>query len=144
MATETISTLNSLLRGEIAATETYQQALDKVGDEPGAEDLRRIHREHREAANSLRLHVRDHGAKPDHGSGAWGSFAKAVAGAAKLLGDKASVMALREGERHGLNNYKDALDDDQLTADCKTLIRTSLLPQTEEHIRALDRIIDKL
>ena len=36
MAMTNTSTLNSLLRGEIAATETYQQALEKVGDDPGA------------------------------------------------------------------------------------------------------------
>jgi len=45
-----VDTLNKLLRGEIAATETYQQALAKVGTEPGADALRRIHDEHREAA----------------------------------------------------------------------------------------------
>ena len=46
----TISALNSLLRGELAATETYQQALAKVDDQPGTQDLRKIHAEHREAA----------------------------------------------------------------------------------------------
>ena len=68
--TTTIDTLNSLLRGELAATETYQQALAKVGNEPGAEDLRRIHREHRETANELRQHIHSHGGKPDQDSGA--------------------------------------------------------------------------
>ena len=47
-------TLNGLLRGELAATETYQQALAKVGDDPRAAELRRIHDEHRAAANTLR------------------------------------------------------------------------------------------
>ena len=42
--------LNALLRGELAATETYQQAMAKVGNEPGAADLTRIRDEHREAA----------------------------------------------------------------------------------------------
>ena len=44
-----IDTLNQLLRGELAATETYQQAMAKVGSEPGAAELRQIHDEHRDA-----------------------------------------------------------------------------------------------
>jgi uncharacterized protein (TIGR02284 family) len=137
----TTSTLNSLLRGEIAATETYQQALAKVGNEPGAADLRRIHVEHREAANTLRQHVHQFGGKPDQGSGAWGAFAKAVEGAAKLFGNAAALKALKEGEEHGLNSYQDALEDEDLPAECRTLISGTLLPQTQAHIAALDRII---
>src|SRR5690242_15871808 len=94
-------TLNGLLRGELSATETYQQALAKVGDEAGAEQLRRIHREHREAANTLRQHVHMYGGKPDQDSGAWGAFAKAVEGAAKLFGNDAALKALKEGEEKG-------------------------------------------
>jgi demethoxyubiquinone hydroxylase (CLK1/Coq7/Cat5 family) len=144
MATQTESTLNCLLRGEIAATETYQQALSKVGDEPGAEEIRRLHREHREAANTLRQHVHDHSATPSHDSGFGGTFAKAIEGLAKLFGDRSAVCTLREGEKQGINHYKDALNDPEVAEDCKTLIRSHLLPQTEEHVKTLDRIIEKL
>src|SRR5438093_12948373 len=108
MATTTPETLSSVHRGEISATETYQQALAKLGDTKGATELRRIHIEHREAANLLRQHVRGHGGKPDKGSGAWGTFAKAVEGTAKLLGDDAALKALKEGEEHGVKEYEDA------------------------------------
>ncbi len=144
MATQTESTLNSLLRGELSATETYQQALTKVGDEPGVEELRRIHHEHREAANTLRQHVRDHGSIPTHGSGIWGAFAKAMESMAKLFGDRSAVCTLREGEKQGCDLYKGALNDPHLSPDCKALISSHLLPQTEEHVRALDQIIEKL
>src|SRR5438046_1852678 len=100
----TIDTLNKLLRGEIAATETYQQAMGKVGQEPGADALRQLHDEHRTAANTLRQHVHQHGGKPDQGSGSWGAFAKAVAGTAKLFGNSAALKALKEGEEHGIKN----------------------------------------
>jgi uncharacterized protein (TIGR02284 family) len=141
-STDTLNdTLNSLLRGELAATETYQQALAKVGNEPGAEDLRRIHREHREAANTLRQHVRHFGETPDHGSGAWGAFAKAVEGAAKLFGNAAALKALKEGEEHGAKDYEDALKQDGLPAECRSLIAATLLPQTRNHIAALDRLL---
>src|SRR5262245_53559837 len=90
--------LNSLLRGELSATETYQQALAKVGNDPKAAELRRIHEEHRDAANTLRQHIHAHGGKPDQGSGTWGKFAKAVEGTAKLFGQTAALKALKEGE----------------------------------------------
>ena len=144
MATTTESVvhiLNKLLRGEFAATETYQQALAKVGNESGAEALRQIHHEHRQAANTLRQHVHQHGGKPDQGSGAWGVWAKTVEGAAKIFGNASAVKALKEGEEHGIKDYEDALNDPNLPADCKDLIRNRLLPQTRSHVPVLDRFL---
>jgi len=141
MAQHTISNLNSLLRGELAATETYQQALAKIGEEDGAAELRAIHVEHREAANTLRQHVHQFGGKPDQGSGTWGAFAKAVEGTAKLFGNKAALEALKEGEEHGLNNYEEASQDEKLPSECRQLISSTFLPQTRQHIATLDRIM---
>src|SRR5947209_17111634 len=143
MATTATSTdtLNSLLRGELAATETYQQAMAKCGNEPGAAELRRIHDEHREMANTLRQHIHHHGGKPDQGSGAWGAFAKAVEGTAKLFGNTAALKALKEGEEHGLKDYEAALNDADLPADCRTLIQSDLLPRVRGHIPVLDRLM---
>jgi len=136
-----VNSLNSLLRGELAATETYQQALSKVTDEPGVEDLRRIHVEHREAANTLRQHVHQQGGKPDQGSGTWGTFAKAVEGAAKLFGDASALRALKAGEEQGVKDYEKALKDADLPEECKSLIRTKLLPQTQAHVPVLERLM---
>ncbi len=133
--------LNSLLRGEISATETYQQAMDKVGNDTGSSELRRIHEEHRDAANTLREHVHTHGGKPDQGSGAWGTFAKAVEGGAKIFGNAAALKALKEGEEHGVKDYEAALKGSDLAADCRELVNSRLLPQTRNHITVLDRLI---
>ena len=139
-----VDTLNSLLRGELAATETYQQALAKVGNEPEAMQIRRIHQEHREAANTLRQHVHRFGGKPDQDSGAWGMFAKTVEGAAKIFGETAALKALKEGEEHGQKQYEEALQDGDLPMECQTLIRTTLLPQTREHISVLNRMMETI
>lgn len=136
-----IDTMNSLLRGELAATETYQQALDKVTIEPLAMKLRRMHHEHREAANKIRQQVHALGGNPVHGSGAWGAFAKAIESAAKIFGDTAAMRALKEGEETGLHSYEDALDKD-IAQECKMLIRANLLPQTREHIQTLEQLIE--
>ena len=45
---KSVDQLNSLLRGEISAVETYQQAIEKVGDEHASDAaaLRAIAQEH--------------------------------------------------------------------------------------------------
>ena len=138
---EHINVLNELLRGEISAVETYQQAMDKIGSDPGASELRQLHDEHRNAANTLRQHIHSHDGTPDHGSGAWGTWAKAVTGVAKLFGNTAALKALKEGEEHGIKNYEKALEDKDLPEECKTLIRSQLLPKTRTHVPVLDRLL---
>jgi len=136
-----IECLNSLLRGELAATETYQQAIAKMDRTAHAADLRRMHVEHREAANTLRQHVHECGGKPDQGSGAWGAWAKFVEGTAKIFGETAALKALKEGEEQGVKDYESALQKGELAAECRLLIRNQLLPQTREHIATLDRMM---
>jgi hypothetical protein len=138
---EQIDRLNSLLRGEIAAVETYQQALAKLGPDPAALELRKIHDEHREAANSLRMHLHEHGVQPDQNSGLWGVWAKAVEGTSKVFGKDAALKALKEGEEHGASSYEKALEDEHVAADCKTLIRSTLLPRTRAHLTLLDHLL---
>jgi uncharacterized protein (TIGR02284 family) len=142
-ATTDTTTLNSLLRGEMSAIETYRQAIDKAGDghAAGLDMLRSLQRDHRDAADHLWHHIEHHGGEPSHGSGAWGAFAKAVEGAAKLFGNTAAFKALKEGEEHGLKEYADALTDEHLPADCQTLIR-GLLSKQREHIPILDRLME--
>jgi hypothetical protein len=134
-------TRNRLLRGELAATETYQQALAKVGNDRGAEEVSQIHHDHRDAANTLRQHVHEHGGKPDQGSGGWGAFAMSVEGTAKLFGNAAALKALKEGEEHGVKDYEAALGERDLPEDCKSLIRSTLLPRCRGHIPVLDRLL---
>jgi hypothetical protein len=135
---KTVSTLNSLLRGEIAATETYQQAMAGASSEA---ELQRIHEDHRDAANELRKHVHHHGGKPDQGSGPWGVFAKTVEGAANALGHTAALKALKEGEEQGISDYESALNDPDLAEEERTFIRNTLLPRCRSHLSTLDRLM---
>jgi demethoxyubiquinone hydroxylase (CLK1/Coq7/Cat5 family) len=134
--------LNSLLRGELAAVETYQQALTRVSTEPGAFELRHLETEHREAADLLRQHIVQRGGKPAEDSGVWGAWARAVEGTAKLFGNAAALRALKEGEEHGVSTYESALQNQNLDADSKELIRATLLPRTRAHIPTLARFLN--
>lgn len=135
-----LDTLNGLLRGELAATETYQQALIKVDSEHGATQLAQIRDEHNEAVSLLRKHIREFGGDPDTSSGVWGTFAQAIEGAAKLFGNSAALAALKQGEEAGLSSYEYAIQEDRLPLACKTMITGVLVPRTRAHIAALDRL----
>jgi uncharacterized protein (TIGR02284 family) len=137
------TTLNSLLRGEMSAIETYRQAIEKFAGEPETDQLRAFQRDHRDAADALWHHIERHGGKPSEGSGPWGSFAKAIEGAAKLLGDTAALKALKEGEEHGLKDYQDALDNGNLPTDCRELV-LSFIPKMRQHIEAIDQLMARV
>jgi len=138
---EGAGTLNSLLRGEMAAAETYSLALKKFAESGHADAIRRLQEDHLEAANILRRHIHIHGGKPAKGSGAWGAFAKAVAGTAKLFGHAMALKALKEGEEQGIFEYENALKEYDLSVDSKNLIETKLLPQTKAHIPVLNQLL---
>lgn len=134
-----IEVCQKLLRGELSAIETYSQAVDKFQDSPEeCETLEQILMEHQDSADDLREHLLEMEAVPDTDSGAWGSFAKAVEGTAKLLGESAALLALREGEEHGIREYKEALVGTDAMEEAKDLIRETLLPRLESHLPLLE------
>jgi len=133
--------LRKLLRGELSSVETYNQVLEKVQDEPEAEELKQIWREHQEAVDTLTKHVRSHGGTPDTSSGPWGTFAQAVTASAKIFGETAALKALKEGEEHGIKEYEEALENKELDSECREVISSSLLPRQRRHIEVLDRLM---
>ena len=147
MATETVTAdkaidqLNSMLRGEISAVETYTQASRKIeGERAGdASLLREIEQEHGRNAQLIREEVKRLGGEADNASGAWGVWAKAVESIATLLGDAATLKALKEGEEHGLRDYKDALP--KLDGASRELVERRLIPAQSRHITLLDELI---
>ncbi len=136
--------LSVLVKGELAAVETYKQALDQIaGQESVAPDLRRIEAEHEQALSVLREHMAEIKAAAPVDSGLWGEWSKAVEGAATAFGDKAAIKALKEGEEHGVHSYEDALRDQALDAEIRQIIKSQLLPKTRAHIPVLDRLLAK-
>ena len=133
--------LNSLLRGEISAIETYDQAMPKFEDSAHQSALRGVRDDHHEATETLREKVRASGGEPSTGSGPWGAFTALVTGAAKLIGPQSVLAALKQGEEHGISQYEKSLEADGLTAEYKNLIRTDLLPRCRKHVAQLETMI---
>ena len=136
--------LNSFLRGEISAAETYKMAIDKAAksDDTAASMglLREIQEEHGRAAQALRDRIRELGGEPSDSSGAWGAWAKFTQGTANLLGDAASLKSLKEGEEHGLKDYEEGADD--MDATSMELVTNQLVPAQQRHIMLLDQMIN--
>ena len=142
---ESVRQLNSYLRGEISAAETYRMAIDKVADEDRAQVanvglLREIQEEHGRAAQAIRDRIREIGGEASDSSGAWGAWAKTVQGTANLFGDASCLKALKEGEEHGLKDYRDGLDD--IDASSADLVQNQLIPAQQRHINLLDQLIN--
>ena len=143
MTRTVVDQLNSLLRGEISAAETYRIAIEKAeaGRATELASLREISREHGEHAQKLRDEIHRLGGSADDSSGAWGAWAKTVAGVSSLFGDDSALKALKEGEEHGLKDYQDAVDD--VDAACRELIVGTMIPAQQKHIDILDAMIGR-
>lgn len=135
--------LADLLRGELAAIETYEQALEKIDGFPDGTRLREIHAEHVYAANALRGRLGQHTTDIPRSSGAWGTFAKAVEGVAKLFGNATALKALEEGEQHGIKEYERAMEKDWLDPELRSLIVSELLPKCRSHVFTLQRLMER-
>lgn len=120
-----IDTLNSLLKGEISATETYRQAIEKLDDQrllPLQDNLEC----HGRRVIALSTRISAMGGKPAQGSGLWGAFARLVEGGAKVFGKDAAIAALEEGEDRGLADYRKCLTD--LDPVSRRLVEDELFP----------------
>jgi hypothetical protein len=134
----TIDVLSRLVRSEYKAVETYRRAIETLGHEPGIDH---IAAEHREAAEILEQEIYDRGDTPPGYSGLWGAWMRA-ASEPQANNRLALLSALREGEESEIENYAEALQNSRLDPECQTLIHDRLLPQTQQHLETLDRILD--
>ncbi len=133
--------LKELIRAELSAMETYRLAMEKVSDEPEADELRRIASEHREAVSVLRQQYPAGAGPTPESPGIWGGWERAMETASTLFGNEDAVRALQRGEENDVKEYEKALSDKELDPRSRSLISSTLLPQTKEHIPTLDRFL---
>lgn len=135
---QSVDVLNSFLRGEISAVETYRQAIEKLEQPQLASQLQDCMQSHKQRVTFLTDQIRMLGGTPSTGSGVWGAFAKAVEGGAKVFGEKAAVAALEEGEDHGRNDYR--RDIDKLDAATRKVVQDRIMPEQQRTHDALSAL----
>ena len=118
--------LNSLMRGELAAAETYRHAITTLASDVPLE-MNLCLTSHDLRAVQLAEHITLTGGTPVSGSGLWGAFARLVEGGAALIGRSRIIAALVEGENQGLLDYRTTLE--HVDAGAITLVRNELLPE---------------
>ena len=141
-APEPVRVLNSLLRGEIAAAETYRIAIGHfTGSKPvnDAITLQAIQQEHIRAAQVLRDRITSLGGEATENSGLWGMWAKFAEGVSSLFGSSAVIQTLKEGEEHGLRDYQQSIAS--LDVASATLIEEHAIPAQQRHIETLAALL---
>jgi hypothetical protein len=133
--------INRILRGELSAINAYKQVLKKITVDPETTRLSDILNDHEEAISYWRNQMNGHNFSVDETTGPWGAVVDSFIATAKLFGTTATLKALKEGEEHGLNEYKDLLEDEDITADHKRHIRDVFIPNQERHIFSLESMI---
>ncbi len=133
-----VETLNSFLRGELSAVETYRQALGHVDNLRVKDQLQGCLQDHEQRVSSLRDRITKLGGTPSEGSGLWGTFAQLVQAGADALGEKAAIQALEQGEDHGLADYQ--RDIDKTHGEARRFVRTELIPAQKRTHDNLSRI----
>jgi hypothetical protein len=136
----TISQLNSFLRGELSAAETYRLALDRLEQSEHRPTLVQCSRSHEERARLLTEAILGRGGEPAESSGAWGSLVRMLERSAAAISESAAVAVLEEGEDHGRDDYLRDLDNLEPTA--RQLVEFAILPEqrrTHDTIRAVKR-----
>lgn len=142
MDSDTLDTLNSFLRGEISAVETYRQAIEKLSGKPEASTLRDCMRSHEQRVALLSSEIQRRGGKPAQGSGPWGAFVKLLEGGATLFGEKAAIAALEEGEDHGRDDYK--RDMPKLEPEARDFIQRQIMPEQLRTHQAMSTLKKRL
>jgi hypothetical protein len=131
--------VQALHRGELAAVATYDQAIAKTSKENFKGVLSRIRDEHKSAADLLRARVVALGGSAATEGGPWAAWTKMVTGASGALGDDALLGTMKTGEKHGIDEYEDAIEDAEVDAESKSLAKT-LLAKQREHLAALEAL----
>ena len=137
----TTTQLDDLIRGEMAAVKAYDSVVTKVKDEKELTKLKTIRQNHVDAVAKLKTFANKDVKEDTKSAGVWGAFASAYTGGAKLMGDKTALKALRQGEEHGISEYKEALKDETIKPELKQMIRTQFLPKQEEHIETINKFM---
>lgn len=135
------SQMDDLIRGEMAAVQSYDKILTSVKDSGELKTLRAMRADHANAVAKLKGFANKDVLEDTATVGPWGTFAKSWVGGAKLFSDKTALAALKQGEEHGITEYKEALDDANVSDAVKQVIRKDLLPKQEAHVKTLNRYL---
>lgn len=140
MNSEAVEDLNALLKGELTAVETYNQALPKVENKEIASVLSDCLASHQARVGKLSDAIRDFGGTPDSDTGVWGSWAKMLSGSAATFGDDATVAALEQEEDAQASDYEWRLV--KMHGEHRNLVKNELMPEQQRYRSMLANLLN--
>ncbi len=135
---QTIDQLNSFLRGELSAVESYRMALNRLERSEFRATLVQCSRSHEQRVRLLTEAILGRGGEPAESSGAWGSLVRILERSALAIGEDAALAVLEEGEDHGRDDYERELAS--LEPSARQLVEFAILPEqrrTHDTVKAV-------
>jgi bacterioferritin (cytochrome b1) len=142
MTTTTIDVLNGLLRDELAAVATYDEALHERSSFSGKTELSRCQRSHEVRAGILREKIVSLGGEPAATSGLTGLWSKLVESGAVAIGPEMAIRALEQGEDHVLRDYRNGISN--VDPEVRVFLERTVLPEEEFTHRTLSDLKRRL
>lgn len=135
------SQMDDLIRGEMAAVKSYTTVLGDMKAGPQKTKLEKIKADHENAVSKLKGFASADVKEDTTSSGAWGSFASTWTKGAQIIGNDTALKALTQGEEHGITEYKEALEDENVKPELKQMIKTQFIPKQEEHLKTIKSLM---
>ena len=136
----TIDRLNSFLRDELAAVETYREALQGRSVSSGKAELKLCQHSHEARARALRDQIATLGGNPASTSGMRGAWERLVERGAAAIEDQMAFRVLEQGEDHLLHDYRARVRDAEPAV--RTFLETKILREevlTQHMMHDLER-----
>ncbi len=120
--------LPALLRGELAAVESYRQAIRCFPELAAHPLIEGVRADHSRAVTTLTKLMVSHGGDPPPESEPWNFLFEADDPKRIFTPPCSALAAFKQGEKHTVSQYKLALEEDDLPSPAKAVIRDELLP----------------
>ena len=131
----TIDVLNSLLKDELSAVQTYDVALQDRAALAARTELSRCRRSHETRATILRDKILTLGGEPASTAGVGGAWNKLVEKGAAVISDEMAIRALEQSEDHVLRDYREGMPN--LLPEIRAFLTNQILPEEEFTHRTL-------
>jgi hypothetical protein len=135
-----IDRLNSFLRDELAAVETYREAIHGRSVSLGKVELTLCQRSHEARARALRDQIATLGGQPASSSGMRGPWERLLERGASAIADQMAFRVLERGEDYLLHDYRARVRDAEPAL--RTFLETKILREevlTQHMMHDLER-----
>jgi len=129
-----------LLGMELAASDTYTEALHHFHDDPEQSLLLALRAGHDENIDCLTDHLTALGEQVNSNAQPEGTFQGAVDAISMTFGESATFMALEAGEAALIKDYSETLLNEALPAPLREDLMGRLIPRLERHVAELEKI----